>query len=154
MEFKKQAKSTARDILEMYMRLDQCLGFCMKHTLQKYGLYEGQPAVLFQLQKMENPTQMELAQALGITKASVGVSLRRMEKAGFVKRRQDKGDSRCNRISLTKKGSEFVRWCELDMEMISNNLLEDFEGDEREAVLHTLERLYKGVNNMRMRIRL
>lgn len=154
MEFRKVNANIARDVLDTYMKLTQVFGFCMKHTLQKYGLYEGQPAILFMLKELERPTQIELADALGISKASVGVSLRRMEKAGFVRRRQDKGDSRCNRISLTEKGEEFVRWCEMDMDMIANNMLEDFEGDEREAALQTLQRLYKGLDFMRMRIKL
>lgn len=146
-------QNVARDAWEVFMQLSQVHAFCMQHTLQKYGLYEGQPAFLFQIRDLGKPSQNELAQTLGISKSSAGVSLRRLEKNGFVKREQDPADSRCNRISLTKKGQEFTRWCEMDVDMIANNLLEEFEGEEREQALRTLNRMLKGLNAMRERIK-
>ena len=148
----RKAKTAAREVLEQYMRINQIFTYCMGHTLQKYGLYEGQPAILFQLQEMGMPTQNDLAKALAVSKASVGVSLRRMEKAGFVKRVLDKSDTRCKRISLTQKGTEFVRWCEIDMNMLSENLLENFEAEELAHVLDMLRRMQKGMEAMRQRI--
>ncbi|MDL2236004.1 MarR family transcriptional regulator [Christensenellaceae bacterium OttesenSCG-928-L17] len=148
----KQGKYATREALEEYLRLTQVLDFCMAHTLQKYGLYDGQPAILFQLQALGTPTQSDLAAALCVSKASVGMSLRRMEKAGFVRRVQDKKDTRCNRVSLTPRGVEFVRWCEIDMNMLAENLLEDFDAEECEQVIHMLQRMKKGMEGMRQRI--
>ncbi|MDL2257643.1 MarR family winged helix-turn-helix transcriptional regulator [Eubacteriales bacterium OttesenSCG-928-K08] len=152
MEQKKQ-HSVAREALDTYIKLNQAYNFCVQRTLSKYGLYEGQPALLFEIQARSTPTQNELALALGVSKASAGVSIRRMEKAGFLKRTRDVGDSRCIRVSLTKKGEEFARWCEIDMEMIANTLLEDFEAEERIEALNALERMYKGMDEMRERIK-
>lgn len=146
-------QATARRVLDAYMQLNQTYTFCMQHTLQKYGLYEGQPAVLFKIKELGYPNQNELAAALGVSKSSAGVSLRRLEKGGFIRREQDKADSRCNRISLTKKGEEFAHWCEMDMDMMANNLLEMFDGDERERVLETLRRMNQGLSNMKARIK-
>ncbi len=142
-----------RRVLEAYTRLTQSYTFCMQHTLQKYGLYEGQPAVLFKIKELRFPNQNELAVALGVSKSSVGVSLRRLEKGGFIKREQDLADSRCNRITLTKKGEEFAHWCEMDMDMMANNMLELFDADERFRVLEILERMQSGMNDMKARIR-
>ncbi len=149
----KEHQNIARDTWNIFMQLCQTHTFCMQHTLKKYGLYEGQPAFLFRIRDMGKPSQIELAQSLGVSKSSVGVSLRRLEKSGFVKREQDPADSRSNRVSLTKKGQEFAHWCEMDVDMIANNLLEDFEGEEREAALRTLKRLLKGLEAMRTRIK-
>lgn len=148
-----QYKQTTRKALDIYMQLNQTYAFCMQHTLQKYGLYEGQPALLFKISEMRFANQNELAKALGVSKSSVGVSLRRLEKSGFVKREQDKGDSRCNRITLTKKGQEFAHWCEMDMDMIANNMFEDFEVEEKEKVIEILRRMLKGLDAMRARIK-
>lgn len=146
-------QKSARNVLNMYMQLQQAYTFCMQHTLQKYGLYDGQPALLFKIRELGYPTQNDLAVALGVSKSSVGVSLRRLEKGGFIKREQDRTDTRCNRITLTKKGEEFAHWCELDMDMIASNLLEQFDGDEHEHVLETLRRMQLGLDNMRNRIK-
>ncbi len=146
-------QKTSRNVLDVYMQLNQAYTFCMQHTLQKYGLYEGQPALLFKISEMRFPNQNELANALGVSKSSVGVSLRRLEKSGFVRREQDKGDSRCNRITLTKKGQEFAHWCAMDMDMIATNMMEDFDIEEREAITELLQRMLKGLNSMRARIK-
>ena len=70
---------------------------CMQRMLSKYGLYPGQPQMLFAIRELKNPTQNELALQLRVSKASAGVSLRRLESAGFVKRVRDQKDllARC-----------------------------------------------------------
>jgi len=149
----KEHEGVTRETWKAFMQLIQVHAFCMQHTLHKYNLYEGQPQYLFQIREMGRPTQNELAAALGVSKSSAGVSLRRLEKGGFVKREEDCADSRCNRVSLTKKGAEFAHWCDMDVDMIAGNMLEDFTAEEREQALHMLNRMYKGLDNMRARIK-
>ena len=150
----RQYEQTSRRTGEALHELIQTYNFCMQRTLSKYGLYPGQPPLLFAIRDSENPTQNDLAAKLDVSKASVGVSLRRLEKAGFVKRVQDKKDTRCNRITLTKKGQEYVRWCEIDYDMLFTTLLENFSGDERERVAETIERMLKSLNGLRERMEL
>ncbi|MEL7608965.1 MAG: MarR family winged helix-turn-helix transcriptional regulator [Bacillota bacterium] len=145
-------KHSQRTIGSVFEELVQTYHFCMQRTLSKYGLYAGQPAVLFALKNAQKPTQNELAGMLNVSKASVGVSLKRMERSGFIKRAQDKTDSRCNRIALTKKGEEFARWCEIDYDMIYSTMLASFDGDERQAFLELLERMLKGLSELKTRI--
>ena len=137
----RQYEQTSRRTGEALHELIQTYNFCMQRTLSKYGLYPGQPPLLF-----------DLAEKLAVSKASVGVSLRRLEKAGFVKRVQDKKDTRCNRIALTPKGQEYARWCAIDYDMLYATLLENFSGDERERVAETIERMLKSLNGLRERI--
>ncbi len=125
---------------------------CMQRMLSKYGLYPGQPQMLFAIRQMENPTQNELAEELNVSKASAGVSLHRLEAAGFVKRVRDKKDTRCVRITLTQKGQEYARWCDIDFEMIFTTLLEDFNGDGRDQAINTIRRMNKSLNSLRERL--
>jgi len=152
-----QYQRTVDEVREAFGLLVQTYQFCTQRTLRKYGLYPGQPALLFALTKAEEengvrPTQNDVAVMLGVSRASAGVSIRRLEKAGFVKRTQDAADTRCNRIALTKKGKEFARWCEIDTENIFINMLEDFTADERVEVLDILRRMNRGLTNMKERI--
>lgn len=80
----------------------------MQRTMRKYGLYPGQPQLLLCIRSMEKPTQNEIAAQMNLSRASVGVSLRRLEQSGFVKRVRDKKDTRCIRIALTPKGAEYT----------------------------------------------
>ena len=125
---------------------------CMQRTLSKYGLYPGQPQLLFAVRTLGTPTQNELAEQLAISKASVGVSVRRLENTGFVKRVRDKKDTRCIRIALTQKGQDYARWCGIDFEMFFTTLLENFSGDERADVLDMLESMNKSMRAFRERL--
>ncbi len=113
----------------------------MQRTLRKYGLYPGQPQLLLCIRSMEKPTQNEIAAQMNLSRASVGVSLRRLEQGGFVKRVRDKKDTRCIRIALTQKGEEYAHWCELDLEMIYSTMLENMDEDEKKSALAYLSNM-------------
>ena len=152
MDIERRYEDTSRCAGRALHELIQTYHFCMQRTLNKYGLYPGQPPVLFAIRDAEKPTQNELAEKLALSKASVGVSLRRLEKAGFVKRVPDKKDTRCNRVMLTKKGVEYARWCEIDYDMIYTTMMESFSGDERERAVETIWRMQKSLAGLRERI--
>lgn len=71
-----------------------------------YGLYSGQPPILFTLLETDGCTQKEIAQRLSISQATVAVSIRRLLKGGFISKSADDKDLRRNRIELTPKGRE------------------------------------------------
>lgn len=77
---------------------------CMNRLMSDRGVYPGQPPLLFTLGRMGACNQADLAKALHISPATIAVSLKRMEKSGFVKRVPDPGDLRSNRIELTERG--------------------------------------------------
>lgn len=145
-------KSSALDFSRAFQALDHTYSICMQRTLSKYGLYPGQPQLLFAVRSLNRPTQNELATVLCISKASVGVSLRRLEIAGFLKRMRDKEDSRCIRILLTKKGEEYARWCDIDFEMIFTTMLEGLTFEQRENTLQQIKRMEKNLDELRTRL--
>ncbi len=145
-------KSSALDFSRAFQALEHTYSICMQRTLSKYGLYPGQPQLLFAIRSLNRPTQNELATVLCISKASVGVSLRRLESAGFLKRVRDKEDSRCIRILLTKKGEEYARWCDIDFEMIFTTMLEGLTFEQRENTLQQIKRMEKNLDELRTRL--
>lgn len=145
-------KSSALDFSRAFQALEHTYSICMQRTLSKYGLYPGQPQLLFAVRSLNRPTQNELATVLCISKASVGVSLRRLESAGFLKRMRDKEDSRCIRILLTKKGEEYARWCDIDFDMIFTTMLEGLTFEQRENTLLQIKRMEKNLDELRTRL--
>lgn len=125
---------------------------CMQKTLSKYGLYPGQPQVLFAINELGAPTQIELAAHLCVTKASAGVSLRRLESAGFVKRVRDKQDTRCVRIKLTQKGMDYAHWCDIDFDMIYTTMMESFTPEQRENVVENIRDMAANLNALKDRL--
>ena len=75
------------------------------HTLlEEIGLYRGQPPVLHALWDQDGLTHSELAARLYVQPATVTKMIQRMEKAGFVARRDDPEDQRVSRVYLTDVG--------------------------------------------------
>ena len=72
--------------------------------LEEVGLYGGQQFVLMALWEKEGITHSELAEQLHVRPATVTNALKRMERAGFVERRQDTEDQRVSRVYLTDAG--------------------------------------------------
>jgi len=75
------------------------------HTLyEALGLYRGQSRMLRALWDQEGLTHTELSRQLRVQPATITKMLQRMEKAGFVERRQDPDDQRVSRVYLTAAG--------------------------------------------------
>lgn len=75
------------------------------HTLyESLGLYPGQPRMLRALWDQEGLTHTELSRQLRVQPATITKMLQRMERAGFVERRQDPDDQRVSRVYLTAAG--------------------------------------------------
>ncbi|MDF1512546.1 MAG: MarR family transcriptional regulator [Anaerolineae bacterium] len=77
---------------------------CMHDRLDTLGLYHGQPSTLNALWEREGMTQSELADTLNRSPSTITKMVQRMEKAGFVERRDDAEDERISRVYLTDSG--------------------------------------------------
>jgi DNA-binding MarR family transcriptional regulator len=72
--------------------------------LAAVGLHVGQEMVLIELWEQDGLRGGELAERLGVEPPTVTRMLRRLEKCGFVERRQDPRDARSFRVYLTGEG--------------------------------------------------
>ncbi len=72
--------------------------------LDNTGIYPGQPPLLFELFKKNGRSQKELADSLKVKPATINVTIKRLEKTGFILRKNDEKDQRMTRIFLTDKG--------------------------------------------------
>lgn len=72
--------------------------------LDNTGIYPGQPPLLFALFNKDGKSQKELADTLKVKPATINVTIKRLEKTGFILRRIDEKDQRVTRIFLTEKG--------------------------------------------------
>lgn len=101
------------------------------HTLlDKVGVYHGQPGMLFLLYKKDGQSQKDLANKLNIKPATVTVMLRRMEKAGLLKRKADDIDQRISRVYITEKGKEVCEEVKEIMKIINSECFSNFTAEE------------------------
>ncbi len=109
-----------------------------RHTMRRYffniGLFNGHPAMLFHVARAPGITQSEIAQQLEISKASVAVSVKRMESAGLLRREVDPSDRRVTHLYLTPAGEEMDAACARGREFMMDSLYHGLTDEE----LHTL----------------
>ncbi|MBP2676847.1 MAG: MarR family transcriptional regulator [Deltaproteobacteria bacterium] len=91
------------NILVLFRELDP------PELFQEYGLKQTEFDTLTQLFLSDRPLiQSELKKRLLTTKGSVSQMLAKMEKKGFVLREGDTKDRRCQLVTLTPKGRDFL----------------------------------------------
>jgi DNA-binding MarR family transcriptional regulator len=138
----------------LFRTLDRMRHKCIRHEFEKRGLTEAShPPILFKLRyemKDKKATQKEIADAIGISPPTVAVSIKRMEKAGLVRKLPDKTDLRQNIIELTSKGDKLLEECKSAFEKIDQKMFEGFS--EQEIIqlkdfyirlIRNLEEMYK-----------
>lgn len=67
------------------------------------GLFFGQQDIIIALMENEGITIGALAKMLDVSGATASVSVKRMEKTGFIVKKQDESDTRITRLYLTEK---------------------------------------------------
>lgn len=106
---------------------------------EKLGLREvGQPVILFILSdkhsRGESCSQKELCEALSLSAPTVTMSIKSLEKRGYVVKKPDEADMRRNNIEITPLGLEVEKKCRGAFDLIDSAMYAGFSEDERELV--------------------
>ena len=73
------------------------------------GVFPAQHKLLMELDRDPAFSQMKLAEKFGVSAAAVTVSLKKLEKGGYITRQTDRQDNRVNHVMITEKGKEVVQ---------------------------------------------
>ena len=73
------------------------------------GIHPSQHHFLMHIAKYGACTQNHIAEAMEVSAATVAVSLKKLEKGGYIEKRISESDGRSNLIALTVKGEEVVQ---------------------------------------------
>lgn len=110
-----------------------CLSRLLHQTFNKVaaeeGLFYGQQNILFTLVENEGITLSELAKKLEISTATASVSVKRMEKSGFITKKQDANNARIIRLYPTQKAKDTPEKIKIKMDsmdaVLKNNMTEE-----------------------------
>lgn len=109
------------------------------HTAVDSLLYQrgvqniGQPMILTILSQQKDGTiesQKELARRLRVSPATVTVSLKSMERDGYVRKLSNAEDLRCKPISITEKGREAARLIDEVFETLDHGMYRGFSPED------------------------
>ena len=106
------------------------------------GLHPGQPRLLDYIRAHPGCTQREAAEELDVTPASAAASLKRLEKAGLVRRMKDDRDTRRNRLFLTPSGEHRMEEHCRRFDLLDEKMFRGMTADEVEAFRRACEKMF------------
>lgn len=149
-------KKTCQDtpegrILKQYIRIARKHRCVLEKRLNSTGVYRSQHRILMCIHDHPNISQKELARLNDVTSATIAVTLKKLEKGGYISRAVDERDNRFNQISVTEKGQQVVKdsrriFSEVEKAMFSGLTREDFAvlGGYFDRIMENLARLELG----------
>lgn len=109
------------------------------------GLFSGQHHIIITLKHNGGLTLSQLAGRLGITPATASVSIKRMEKAGFIEKIPDESDARTIRLYLTDKGNAVTENIKNKMDLQESDITSPLTEEEKLLLSDLLDRI---IDNM------
>lgn len=103
--------------------------------------YPGQYPILAYVADHEGCTQVEVAEAMMVSPASVALSTKRLQKMGLLEKQVDESNLRCKHLSVTEEGWQTAkRFHEAHM-IFDEAALADFSDEELTMMAGFLERM-------------
>jgi len=109
--------------------------------LETYGLYHGQPRLLFIIDDQPGLTLSRLVQQSDQTKEATSVSIRRLEETGYIRRERNPADARERFLYLTDKGKETADIIHAEFHRINDAMFEPLNDAEKEILQDLFERM-------------
>lgn len=117
----------------------------MQAQLAEVGIYRGQPPIMGLLYQHDGMSQKEMANALNLSPATMTVTLKRMEKAGLVRREMDEHDQRILRVHLSEQGKQMWLKSADQIRCVTEELLEGFTPEEERQMREYLFRIARNM---------
>ena len=101
-------QSLTHQAVKLYMKTGHLHRDVLEKEVRQTGVYRSQHQILMYLSNHPEASQKDIAEFLGVSTATIAVTLKKLEKAGYILRMSDPKDNRCNRILLSTKGEDIV----------------------------------------------
>lgn len=107
---------------------------------QSFGLYVGQPQLLSYVRSHPGCTQIEIAEALGVSSASIAFSTKRLQKAGYLMKQVNSLNMRCNKLYVTHEGMDVMDRFDETYNAMNQDLFAGFSHEDIERLADCAER--------------
>lgn len=134
------------------MRVFMGVGRSHRAAIDKFtaalDIHRSQNMLLMYLNMTENqPSQKELCDHFGVSAATVAVTLKKLEKNGYVERSRFGRDNRINRIRVTEKGKRILARTKLIFDKCDEIVFDGFSDSEMELLVSMMSRMKANIEN-------
>lgn len=135
------------DLQHQLFHLFRCTDQAMKRVIGRKvegtGLYRSQHRLLMILGSHPDSSQTAIAEKMEISPPAVAVTLKKLEKGGYISRQCQVQDNRVNEIVVTEKGQRAIDESIICFQEIEAAVLNGFSEEEMEQFKGFLERMIK-----------
>ena len=130
----------------LFQSVERARKQAIQTELSRRGLETlGQPMILFLLKDKGREgriaAQKELSDAMHVSPATVAVSLKSLEREGYVEKLADETDQRRKAVRLTPKGEAAIQRCVQVFEAVDQSMFEGFRPEETRQACGYLMRM-------------
>lgn len=119
----------------------------MSKSLDTTGVYQGQHRILMCLAEHSCESQKQIANVLGISTASLAVSIKKLKNGGYLEKEMNKEDNRINKISITEKGRRVVEQSYRIFMEVDASAFVGFSREEMETLAAMLQRINENLDS-------
>lgn len=112
------------------------------------GIHPSQHHFLMHISKNGACTQNSIAEAMEVSAATVAVSLKKLEKGGYIEKRISPEDGRSNRIVLTQKGENVVEQSKALFEEVDRKMFESITEEQQKQLHNYMEKMIENLKTM------
>lgn len=112
------------------------------------GLHRAQHRTLMVLSKNEYKSQVELAKALEVSTATVAVTLKKLERDGYIQKTSKEEDGRAKFVTPTEKGKTVVSKSRRTFDAIDMQATRGFSDEELIRFRSYLKRVYNNLSEI------
>ena len=135
-----------RRTIHTFLHTDRLHRIAIERALADLGIHHSQHRMLLHIKRHGGAvSQKTLAAEFDISPAAVAVTLGKLEKNGYIRRRPAEGDGRCKTIGLTEAGEEILRVSYDSFTAVDLAMFEALSGEELASFRGTLLRMQEAL---------
>lgn len=111
------------------------------NTLSTLNVHDGQPDILAYIYMHRKTSQYDIARYLGLSRASVGISLKRMEKSGYIVIEQNENNKRSTCVDITELGIKVLVKADMVLDEYITNKFKTFTNEEIDTYIKLMNKI-------------
>ncbi|MDF2888420.1 MAG: transcriptional regulator, MarR family [Lacrimispora sp.] len=143
-----EMSSPMHSVMTRYMKIMKMHRCILDEQGKETGVYRSQHQILMMLSEHSNVSQKEIAKRLYVSTATIAVSVKKLEKGGYITRIVDKEDNRMNQLCLTEKGKDMVGKSREYFRNVEIKMFQGFSDEDLIYMSQVLDRIYDNLSQI------
>ena len=141
-------KLAPHELVRLFIHTDKLHRSLIEQRMADLNLHRSQHIMLHCIKSFDTPpTQKDISKKLDISAATVAVTIKKLEQAGFITKETSDGDNRCNRVSITEKGDEILMRAKNIFDEVDSNMFSDLSSEQLSIFVEILEKVQSNLRS-------